>query len=477
MKYFLISMLLACVLAACGTFPGLPGSATQPAAGETPPTVSPPTRTLPSVRTTAEPRPTAAARTTTAAPTPAAPVVTSLPILPTPTLVALDQAQREQIFNDIWSIVRDRYVYTDFRGRDWDAVRAEYAPQVATVDTERFYTLMKEMIFDLGDDHSRYDSPQDVADERARFEGDLRYVGIGALIRETDQGVLLLRIARNSPAERAGLQPFDLITHIDGIPVTDAERIGPGGPISRVRGLEGTIVTLTVRTGTSAPRDVDVLRGVIPSNAFPSVEATYLHDTQVGLLLIDTFSLNALDQLVRDAVNDLLEEGPLDGLVIDVRSNSGGRVDLLLETLAIFIDGGSIGTTSGRTRDNELFIPSGKTIAALDDVPIVVLTSEGTVSAGEMFAAGMQTLGRARVIGTPSAGNTENLLPHNFSDGSRLWLAELVYLLPDGTPIEGRGVVPDRIIDVEFWRFPTERDPQVLAAVEDLSAARSGSIQ
>jgi C-terminal processing protease CtpA/Prc len=88
-----------------------------------------------------------------------------------------------------------------------------------------------------------------------------------------------------------------------------------------------------------------------------------------------------------------------------------------------------------------------------------------------MFAAGMQALGRGRVVGAPSAGNTENLAPYGFADGSRLWLAEYAYRLPDDTPLEGRGVRPDRVVLAEYWRFASDHDPQVLAALEELRVA------
>jgi carboxyl-terminal processing protease len=104
-------------------------------------------------------------------------------------------------------------------------------------------------------------------------------------------------------------------------------------------------------------------------------------------------------------------------------------------------------------------------------VPIVVLTSDETVSAAEMFAAGIQALGRARVVGTPSAGNTENLLLHTFAGGSRLWLAEFVYRLPNGDVLEGRGVQPDRLITAEWWRYDLADDPQVRAAIDELHIA------
>jgi C-terminal processing protease CtpA/Prc len=115
-------------------------------------------------------------------------------------------------------------------------------------------------------------------------------------------------------------------------------------------------------------------------------------------------------------------------------------------------------------------IPEDQALPQLEGVPVAVLIGEDTVSAAEMFAGGMQALGRARVVGVPSAGNTENLIGHQLSDGSRLWLAELVFRLPDGTLIEGRGVQPDRLVEAEWWRFPPAEDPQIQAAVALLLA-------
>ena len=107
-------------------------------------------------------------------------------------------------------------------------------------------------------------------------------------------------------------------------------------------------------------------------------------------------------------------------------------------------------------------------IPEIANLPIVVLIGDDTVSAAEMFAAGMRVRERARIVGVPSAGNTENLLAHNLPDGSRLWLAEYAYYLPDGSLLEGQGVRPDRQVDAEWWRFAPEDDPQVHAAIDEL---------
>jgi C-terminal peptidase prc len=414
----------------------------------------------------ATPRPSATPQPTIT-PTPS-PTLEPLP--PTATLAPIEQSEREAIFDRVWTLVRDRYVYTDYRGLDWDAVREEYAPRAAAAETPAaFYAVLREMIDQLGDDHSRYESPREVAEQQAEFEGELRYAGIGALVMELPEGGLITRVARGGPADEAGLRPRDLILAVGGIPFTDTARFGPEGPIGVVRGPPGSVVRLMIRSPGATPREIDLTRRAIDADAFAQVEAQRLPGGRIGLIRIDTFYVEAIDERVRAELVGLLETGPLDGLIVDVRDNGGGRLDLMLATIGLFIDGGTIGNSVGRRADNRLRVPNGKVLSELAETPVVVLVGSETASAAEMFAAGMQVLERARVVGVPSSGNTENLVPHDLSDGSRLWLAELNYRLPDGSQIEGRGVQPDRIVDVEWWRYDPADDPQIKAAIEELS--------
>ncbi len=426
-----------------------------------PPTPQPrPTRTTGTGSTGANPRPT--------------PSQPDLPLMQaTPTLAPVDATLRMQIFEEVWTLVRDKYVYEDYGGADWAQVRQEFAPQVAaTDDPEQFYALMRTLIGRLGDDHSRFESPQEVAEQQAEFSGDLRYGGIGAQIRTVDEGGLITVLASGGPAEQAGLQPRDLVLAINGIPFNNSEAFGPGGPISAVRGEPGTPVTLTVQRASDPPQDVVVLRGPIDTDAFNEVRWRLLADGTVGLIEIPSFYVDGLEDNVRYAVEQLLASGDLQGLVLDVRENSGGYVHLMRNTIALFHNGGSIGSTSGRSEQEEQQIPTDQVIAGVENLPLVVLISPETVSAAEMFAAGMQSLGRTRVVGMPSAGNTENLYSYSFDDGSRLLIAEVAYRLPDGTLIEGRGVLPDRQVDAEWWRFPPDEDPQLLAALEELGLSQ-----
>jgi len=465
----IIALLAALLIAGCAWLSGPPASSPAPAAEAvvtTSPTAAPASRT-PSATATFTPTP-------TPSPTPAPPTPTPVPLDPTPTLAPVSAELRTEIFEQVWTTVRDTYVYEDYRGVDWERARIEFAPRVAAAaDPETFYALMRELIALLDDEHSRFESPQEVAAQEAEYRGEYRYGGIGAQIRPVEEGGLITALVPDGPAARAGILPRDIILAVNGIPFTDSAAFGPDGPIGAVRGAPGASVRLTVRTGQQAPREVEVQREVINADAFNQVRVTTLPGRAIGYVEIPSFYVEGVDEKVRTGVEQLLARGPLEGLILDVRANSGGYVHLMLQTVALFQDGGSIGSTRGRNVNEEQKVPAGKTIAGIERVPVVVLIGPDTASAAEMFAGGLQALGRAMVVGMPSAGNTENLYSYDYADGSRLLLATVGYRLPDGTLIEGRGILPDKVLDVEWWRFPIENDPQVNVALELIAESKN----
>lgn len=465
----IVALLAVVLIVGCARLSEMPAPISTPSAEAV--VAASPSATPASVTPSATPTPTP---TPTASPTPPPPSPTPIPLDPTPTLAPVDASLRIEIFEKVWTTVRDTYVYEDYRGVDWEQARVEFAPRIAAADDpETFYALMRELIALLDDEHSRFESPQEVAAQEAEYRGEYRYGGIGAQIRNVAEGGLITALAPDGPAARAGILPRDIILAVNGIPFTDTAAFGPDGPIGAVRGAPGTRVRLTVRTGQEAPREVEVQREVVNADAFNQVRVTTLPGRAIGYVEIPSFYVEGVDEKVRAEVERLLAASPLDGLILDVRGNSGGYVHLMLQTVALFHDGGSIGSTRGRNSNEEQKVPPGKTIPGIERVPLVVLIGPDTASAAEMFAGGLQALGRARVVGTPSAGNTENLYSYDYPDGSRLLLASVAYQLPDGTLIEGRGILPDEALDVEWWRFPIESDPQVNLAIDLIAESRA----
>ncbi len=128
-----------------------------------------------------------------------------------------------------------------------------------------------------------------------------------------------------------------------------------------------------------------------------------------------------------------------------------------------------MGSLTNRTGDRTDLRVRARAIANSQTVPMVVLIGHGTESFAEVMAGALQHAGRAKLIGQNTAGNIETLLSHEFEDGSRLWLAEETFRLPDGTNWEGVGVTPDLPIARGWDEYTAENDPVIAEAVKQLS--------
>ncbi|HEX8230619.1 MAG TPA: S41 family peptidase, partial [Chloroflexia bacterium] len=379
----------------------------------------------------------------------------------TPIATVMPSAARLEIFTQVWETVRDNYLYDDYRGADWDALRDEHEALVNEATTgDEFYLTIDEMIAELEDDHSRYISPWEAKEEDDAMTGNYNYVGVGIFSKYKEDSIQIVYVFPGSPAEEGGLQRRDLITAVDGIPIMPEDE-----DLSRVRGPEGTTVTLTIRSPGGEPRDIDLVRRPITGKVVPTSHRLEA-DPSVGYMIIPSFDPEDMDELVDDELAALLDgDEPLEGIVIDLRGNGGGLLDTMERIVGQFLTG-RVGIYASKGSDRAMSPPRGSHYRDLRDIPLVVLVDEGSESASEMMTAALQYAGRAQVVGVPSAGNTETVFPYDFDDGSRLWLAEEGFQLPDGTTLEGTGVIPEEQIDVDWSEYPESDDPHILKAIE-----------
>lgn len=406
--------------------------------------------------------------TPTTPPSPTAPPAPTASPEPTPNeeTFTLPQSQQQEIFEELWTIIASEYLYPDLNGLDWDAIHTEYSERIASgLSDQAFYFAMSELIFRLGDDHSAFLSPQEVAAQEAAYAGTLDYVGIGVYlgaVPERKRAVIYMVIP-GGPAAAAGLQARDSILSVDGQPILDEE----GYPNNSILGPENTEVVLEVQTPGQAARQVTLTRSRITGNLpVPYRLFTSPAGQRVGYIFIPTFSDGNIDALVRSALEALTAAGPLDGLILDNRLNDGGFESELRGTLRFFIDGliGHFVNREGRTpiRIN------GRNIGGSQSVPLVVLVGPETYSYGEVFSGVLRDQGRATLIGENSLGNVETLWGYNFSDGSRAWLAHDTFA-PVNDPEadwEETGIRVD-IHASAAWDLTTEdEDPAILAALE-----------
>jgi carboxyl-terminal processing protease len=415
------------------------------------------TQAVPAPTLPPSPRPSA---TTPAQPTSAPTVAPTQVLEPTapPTPTALSLNERQQIFDEVWRTVKQNYLYANFRGLDWDGLRGEYEPRIQIEQSqEAFYGDMAEMVALLDDHHSRFLPPAAAEAQDATTSGYENTVGIGVVTQPKQDGAFIQLVFPDSPAARADLRPRDRIIAVDGRPyvASDGDLHGPAGTTLRLN---------VVRPGEK-PRDVVVVRQEIQGRIGPSYRR---FPDDIGYVVIPTLWVNDMDEQVSGALTELVADGRLRGLILDVRANGGGWSKVLSGILSHFVRG-QVGQFFDQRQVRPLVIepPAGPDLRGL---PLVVLIDEGTASYAEVLAAILQRENGALLVGTPSAGNTETIYAYTLRDGSRLWLAQEGFRLQNGTNLEGTGVQPDSIIDVDWTRYSEDDDPQLLEALRLLGA-------
>lgn len=386
---------------------------------------------------------------------------------PEPAPTAKDTELQLRVFQDLWKTVRDNYIYEDFNGVDWNGLKAPTETKIkAGLKSSEFHALMSGLVESLNDDHSRFMSPQIVQEEQARVKGEQSYTGIGIQwdFNAEKRYVFVLVVYPDSPAEKAGIKAHDHILAVEGEPaVNDA-----GQPIvSRVRGPEGSQVTITVRRPGGAPRDLTLTRAKVVAKTVVAGQILgpeLAGSKRIGYIAMQTFYEDGIADQFRSALTNLMKGGNLDGLIIDIRNNGGGSLSELERTLNVLANG-TMGSETTRSGAKRQLRARGEKIGNSQTVPLAILTSKSSVSAAEIFAGVLQAAKRAKTVGQTTAGNIEVLYTYKFEDGSQALIASETFRLPDGANWEGRGVVADVPVPNSGWdEFTETTDPSIGAA-------------
>jgi carboxyl-terminal processing protease len=268
----------------------------------------------------------------------------------------MSRQERTHLFSEVWTTVYEEYIYPDYRGADWEALKKEYGKQILSVKTnEDFYRIIDEMILELNDDHSAYLSPWLSCEEDSYATSD--------------------------------------DTNIDEPVVTRLEQ-----------------------------------------------------NSEVLLIKLPSFNLYDTGERLESQLRRTLQKGPVGAIILDLRHNYGGYIDAAYSVLSNFVQG-RLATEFDLYSKTPVRGEPGLFYSRFAKVPVVVLIDGETHSAAELTAGVLQQARGAVVIGQASAGNTEFVLPFDFEDGSRLWLAIGGFTLADGTSLEGVGVIPDITIN------------------------------
>lgn len=264
------------------------------------------------------------------------------------------------------------------------------------------------------------------------------YVGIGVTVESSDDltdGVQITKVTPNSPAEEAGIEADDRIYAVEGETV---ESLGLDEAKNRIRGEEGTEVTLTILRGEKK-FDVTVKRASVEVEV---VKYSMLDDS-IGYIKINNFEANSADRTI-EAIDALRGQGAK-ALVFDLRFNPGGRKDELVRVLDDLLPEGPL-FRSVDYKGNESVDYSD---ADCVELPMAVLVNGDSYSAAEFFAAALQEYDWATVVGTKTCGKANYQQTFRLSDGSAVAVSTGHYQTPHGVTLANVGVTPDEIVEVD----------------------------
>jgi carboxyl-terminal processing protease len=391
---------------------------------------------------------------------------------------------RLAVFDDVWETVSERYYDPMFHGVDWQAQRASFRPQAAEASgAAELYDILRRMLGSLRDAHTRVYPP----DEKFDWQHP-HFLSVGMSVREVSSQPVVVQVERGSLAERAGLRAGDLIKSVDG-------ELAQALFARRLKEQSGFSTIAATRLHAMAalfagPRDSKVTVGWIDAKGVER-EASLLREWRerdatlrverlkgdYGLVQFDAFTPESARDFLRALDGKL---AGVRGLVLDLRNNGGGEAEAMTEMASAFLPVGSrlgqfIDRTgrvadSPQTRAAMIFAPE---VIKRFNGPVIILTSERTASAAEIFTAALKEARRASIIGGPTCGCVLAIRhQHALPDGGELDVSEMDYRTEGGTRLEGVGVSPDETIKLNRKDLEARRDRALQRALEHLKTER-----
>lgn len=396
---------------------------------------------------------------------------------------------RQETFDIVWRTVKEKHFDPTLGGLDWDKVRAQYAPRAAAAKTDaELYSVLRQMLGELHQSHFNIIAPEDVVqDESSEPKGG----SIGIDLRLVEGQPVISRVEPGSKAASAGLRPGFIIRKIND---TTADQVIAmfaksqesrslinlritRALLARINGAPDTTVRISYLDEREQQREVTVTRerlkgemsqrlGNFPPQ-YTEFESKRLQGG-VGYIRFNIFVISLMER-IRGAIRDM---AGAPGIIIDLRGNPGGLGGMAPGIASRLLkEQASLGTM--HTRANPLhFVAFAQPNPYLG--PVVILTDGGSASTSEIFAAGMQELGRAVVVGERTAGAALPSYFQKLPTGALFQYAIGDFKTPKGMLIEGRGVAPDVEVKLTRKSLLEGRDLQLDAAIEQIGKQSKG---
>ena len=326
---------------------------------------------------------------------------------------------------------------------------------------------LKGMFANLGDPYTSYYPAEEFTKLMENLDG--RYKGIGVTVSASKEGTIkVIQVFEDSPAKEAGMKSGDIIKSVEGKEF-DATELDKA--VGLIRGELGTKVKLEViRISEDKPEGEEIPMMVERRDV--KVDTVFAQNISIGDKNIGYLRLSAFDDITWGDFKEKyskLKNSDIDGLVLDLRNNPGGSLDVCLNIADTFLDEGVIVTTEDKNGN----VITEKSDADMDDIPMVTLINENSASASEILAGAFKDRGRSKIVGKKSFGKgiVQKLFPLENGAGAKITISE--YKTPNGEKINKIGVKPDvevenTNLDLDLNENDFTKDPQFINAVKEL---------
>lgn len=334
---------------------------------------------------------------------------------------------------------------------------------------EIMQAALRGMLREIDEEGGQFLMKEDLADLRTPSYNS-GAVGLEMISRNNE--VTVMSPIADSPAEKAGIRPNDVLQAVDGTPIRDNIKLA----FRMLRGPLGSSVTLTMRRpGIEMPREIKIERQNV-QGAFVRLSMV---SPEIAVLRVSGFRDNTLQQIARELSTQWRKQ-PFKGLLLDLRRNTGGLLDVAVGTASLFLPASTrvMETQGRRTESNAIYFADPAYYARGSDpfatvppeirtLPLVVLVDEGTASGAEIVAAALRDHKRARIVGRKTFGRTSIQTVTPLGPDRAVRYTSAYWFPPSQEKLEKVGITPDRIVEVvDFQKEITEAAAELRAKLQ-----------
>ena len=319
----------------------------------------------------------------------------------------------------------------------WDIIFQDYVDRDKIDASTLSQAAIKGMVEALDDPYTSYLDAETYQLALSSLEG--KFEGIGAYIGVSDEQQIIMTPIPDSPAAKAGIRAGDIILEINS---KSTSGMSLAETVLSIRGAKGTSVRLLIlHQGETNPEEIEIVRAEIE---LPSVHFEMRED--IGYINITYFSERTSEEL-SPVLQSITQEAAA-GIILDLRSNSGGLLEAVVDVASYFLtEGIVVKVVDNQGKYTHLTVkPNG----VATDLPLVVLVDSYTASGSEILAGALQDYARATVAGTTTYGKGSVNILHQLKDGSGLYITTARWLTPNEHLIEGKGIEPDPGCELEL---------------------------